>query len=228
MKIKHWDEASQSWVIDGASNASNLELTNPGYLDNQGNSVTIDHGFTRIANKLNQLEQNLAWVYLNGAKGGTGGGGGGGTDTYTISIKEGSSIYTVNNSASFTLTVLGGSSSRSFTVTARNSVTNAVVMTKVMPSLVPVKWNLTNITDTVDLVFSAVDSVANYAAPAFLSVVVGALELTSSNPETQIIYTGTVGDIMVNYNLDSSLSVSSNFTLTINGIVIYTIPNVDT
>lgn len=42
MKIKHWDEESQSWVIDGASNASNLELTNPSFLNNLGDPVSID------------------------------------------------------------------------------------------------------------------------------------------------------------------------------------------
>lgn len=47
-KFKHWDEATQSWVIDGASNASNLELSNPGFVDEGGHSVSIDHGFTKV------------------------------------------------------------------------------------------------------------------------------------------------------------------------------------
>jgi hypothetical protein len=41
-KIKHWDEQSQSWKIDGASNALNIELTNPGFLDQDGNSISVD------------------------------------------------------------------------------------------------------------------------------------------------------------------------------------------
>ena len=35
-KIRHWDEATQSWVIDSASNAMNIELSNPGYTDQNG------------------------------------------------------------------------------------------------------------------------------------------------------------------------------------------------
>jgi hypothetical protein len=39
-KIKHWN--GQSWEIDGASNAANIELTNPGFLDENGDSISVD------------------------------------------------------------------------------------------------------------------------------------------------------------------------------------------
>ena len=80
MKIRHYDEASGKWIIDGASNASELELTNPGFLDESGESISIDHGFTKLDNRMTQLEKNLAWIYLNGAKGGSGGGSGDGQE----------------------------------------------------------------------------------------------------------------------------------------------------
>jgi len=41
-KIKHWDEQTQQWVIDGASNAANIELSNPGYVDENGESISVD------------------------------------------------------------------------------------------------------------------------------------------------------------------------------------------
>jgi len=41
-KIKYWDEQTQSWVIAGASNAANIELTNPAYLDENGDSISVD------------------------------------------------------------------------------------------------------------------------------------------------------------------------------------------
>jgi hypothetical protein len=41
-KIKHWDERTQQWVIDGASNAANIELSNPGYVDGNGESISVD------------------------------------------------------------------------------------------------------------------------------------------------------------------------------------------
>ena len=105
MKLKHWDEASQSWVIDAASNASNLELSNPGFVDEVGNSVSIDHGFTKVYNRLTKLEQNLAWVYINGAVGGGTGGGGTGDVTYTISVTEGATVYTATDFASLNVLI---------------------------------------------------------------------------------------------------------------------------
>ena len=115
MKIRHWDEASQSWVIDGASNASNIELSNPSYVDSNGNSVTIDHGFTKIANKITKLEQNLAWVYLNGAIGGGTGGGGEGDVSYTIAVAEGSTVYTTKESIDLNVTISSGTIKKAFT-----------------------------------------------------------------------------------------------------------------
>ena len=52
MKIKHYDEVTGRWVIDGASNASELELTNPGFLNEAGESVSIDNGFTKLDNRM--------------------------------------------------------------------------------------------------------------------------------------------------------------------------------
>ena len=41
-KTKYWDEQTQQWVITGASNALNIELSNPGYLDENGESISVD------------------------------------------------------------------------------------------------------------------------------------------------------------------------------------------
>jgi hypothetical protein len=85
-KIRHYDPKSNSWVIDGASNATGIELTNPGFLDENGGATNVDNGFTKLDNRISKLEQNLAWIYLNGAKGGGGTGGGGGTADYYIDL----------------------------------------------------------------------------------------------------------------------------------------------
>ena len=92
-KIKHYDSTLKKWVVDGASNASNIELSNAGYVDDKGNSISVDEGFTKVYNKLMKHENNLAWVYLNGAKGG--GGGSGSSDSYTLTVKEGNTVYEV-------------------------------------------------------------------------------------------------------------------------------------
>ena len=48
------------WVIDGASNANDIELTNPSFLDEDGAPISTNHGFTKVANDLKRLEDNLA------------------------------------------------------------------------------------------------------------------------------------------------------------------------
>ena len=109
-KIKYWDEQTQSWVIAGASNAANIELTNPAYLDENGDSISVDQGFTKVVNRITKVEKNLAWIYQNGAIGG-GGGGGGGTDStaYSILVAEGSRVYTATTSIDLHITIQGGS-----------------------------------------------------------------------------------------------------------------------
>lgn len=60
MKIKHYDQELGKWVIDGASNANDIELTNPSFLDEDGAPISTNHGFTKVANDLKRLEDNLA------------------------------------------------------------------------------------------------------------------------------------------------------------------------
>jgi len=124
-KIRHWDEATQSWVIDSASNAMNIELSNPGYTDQNGESISVDEGFTKIDNRITKLEHNLAWIYQNGAKGGGGGGGGGGgtidTTSYNIVIDEGNRVYTSGTSVTIHVTITGGSVRKTFSMVITDS-----------------------------------------------------------------------------------------------------------
>ena len=143
MKIRHWDEARQAWVIDGASNASNLELTNPSYVNELGESISVNQGFTKIANKLNKLEGNLAWIYLNGARGGGGTGtGSGGTDTYTITVTEGATVYTATTNADINVTIQSGTIKKAFTLVVKNLTTNSIISTTKIYSLTRTKITL--------------------------------------------------------------------------------------
>ena len=115
-------------MIDGASNASNLELTNGYYVDENGNSISVDQGFTKIGNRIRKLEENLAWVYLNGAKGG-GTGGTGGETSYTISITEGTTVYTSTGSVTLNVMINSGTTVKAFTISAKNVDTGIVLGT---------------------------------------------------------------------------------------------------
>ena len=219
MKIKHWDEASQSWVIDGASNAANLELSNPGYVDAEGNSVSIDHGFTKVDNRLTKLEQNLAWIYLNGAKGGEGGGGGGTDVTFTLTVAEGSTVYTATSSTTLNVTINSGTVKKSFTLTAKNLSTNAIIGTWKIYSLTRTPITLTGLSGSTEIELSAYDSSNNYTSPAYVNVVAGAISLGIQSIPPKTIYIGGVASVNANFTVTNNIVGSAAaFKLMCNGI----------
>ena len=219
MKIRHWDEARQTWVIDGASNASNLELTNPSYIDNLGNSVSVDQGFTKIANKLNKLESNLAWVYLNGALGGGSGGGTGGGETYTITITEGATIYTSTSSADINVTIQSGTVKKAFTLVVKNLSTNTIISTTKIYSLTRTKIALTGLKGTTDIELTAYDSNNNYTVPTYIKAVAGAISLGIQSVPNNTLYIGGTADVLANYVISNNIAgAAAGFTLTINGV----------
>lgn len=205
-KIKHWDERTQSWVIDGASNAANIELTNPGYTDENGNSISVDQGFTKIQNRIFQAEKNIAWIYQNGAKGGGGGGGGiiDGT-SYAIEIEEGNRVYTSSTSVTIHITITGGSVKKNFNVIVQDENGNTkgnYVVTSLTRSEIKIN-NLDNATNRLTI---NANSGQNYASPVTLTVVAGAIKLTQTNiPNATIYPQSPVSNTLINcYNSTGS------------------------
>ena len=178
MKIKHYDADLQKWVIDGVSNSSDLELSNPAYLDDEGNSISADQGFTKVANKLKKIEDNLAWIYVNGAHGGGGGGGPGTGDSITIQVIEGDTIYTSTSVARFNILINSGTVPRQFTIVIKDVNTGKVLTTLKKYSLSRIPIEIFDLTGNVDLEITAYDSIFNYALPTYLSVIYGAISLT--------------------------------------------------
>lgn len=231
-KTKHWDESTQSWVIDGASNASNLELSNPGYVDENGNSVSIDHGFTKVYNKLTKLEQNLAWVYLNGAKGGGTGGGTTGI-SYTISVYSDTTItttfYTSTGSITAGVLIGGGSAARSFTLIIKNIDTGEVLKTTKVYSLTRSNITLTGLTGSTNLEFSAYDGSSNYATPTYVTVVAGAISMSIQSVPASTIIRGTSTAVPATFTITNNIAGSpATFNFTVNGITIDNITNIST
>ena len=219
MKIRHWDEARQAWVIDGASNASNLELTNPSYVNELGESISVNQGFTKIANKLNKLEGNLAWIYLNGARGGGTGTGSGGTDTYTITVTEGATVYTATTNADINVTIQSGTIKKAFTLVVKNLTTNSIISTTKIYSLTRTKITLSGLKGTNDIELTAYDSNNNYTIPTYVKAVAGAISLSIQNIPSKTLYIGGTDNVLSNYTISNNIAGSAaGFTLTINGI----------
>lgn len=215
-KIKHWDESTQQWVIDGASNAANIELTNPGYLDENGESISVDQGFTKLDNRIKKAELNLAWIYQHGAKGGGGGGGGGGgvidSTSYNIEIEEGNRVYTSGNSITIHLTITGGSVKKNFNVIIQddkgNTKGNYVVI-----GLTKTEITISGLTDSINRLTINANSGQNYAIPVSITVVAGAIKLIQSNiPNSTIYPQSPVGQVTLNAqnSTDSDLLIVIN------------------
>lgn len=200
-KIKHWDERTQQWVIDGASNAANIELSNPGYVDENGESISVDQGFTKLDNRLFQAEKNIAWIYQNGAKGGGGGGGGGGgTDStaYTIDIEEGNRVYTSGTSVTIHITINGGSVKKNFNVVIQDESGNTKG-TYVITSLTRSEIKINNLTNSTNRLTINANSGQNYASPVTLTVIAGAIKITQSTiPNATIYPQSVVGQVIIN------------------------------
>jgi hypothetical protein len=202
-KIKHYDTTSKTWVIDGASNADNIELSNPGFVNELGNSISVDSGFTKVDNRLTKLEHNLAWVYLNGAKGG-GGSGGGTTTTYTLTVSNGSTVYTTSNSVDLTVMISGGSSSKTFTVALYNYDTNKLLKTYSVVSKKEQTITVTDISGTTKYMLQAYDSSNNTTDAVYVTIVAGAISLKLTTAPSNVMYIG------------SSTAINAIFTLTNN------------
>lgn len=230
MKIKHYDEVTGRWVIDGASNASELELTNPGFLNEAGESVSIDNGFTKLDNRMTKLEQNLAWVYLNGAIGGGGGGGGGGDGSeYTIDIAEGTTVYTATNTVTLNILIKSGGVKKSFTVIAKDLATNKTLGTWKKYSMARTDITITGLSGTTDVELSAYDNDNVYATPTYVKIVAGAISLEIQSIPPKTMYMGGVAEVPLNYTVTNNILQSpAEFWMTINGIEVARVGNITT
>jgi hypothetical protein len=214
MKIKHYDPNLNEWVIDGASNASNLELTNPGYLDEKGESVSIDNGFTKVDNRLSKLEQNLAWIYLNGAKGGGGGSGGGGSADYFIDLTyQPNKVYTTTGTVSLDLLINSGGLSKNFKISVVGSDNVKYVENLTQRSMSRFKLDISGITENVTLEISAVDTQGIAAVPAYVDVIVGALYLDINGNPAKTLMIGGTSPANITFNITNKTGQSASFLL---------------
>ena len=214
-KIRHYDPASNSWIIDGASNASNIELSNPGFLDENGKSVNVDNGFTKLDNRLSKLEQNVAWIYLNGAKGGGGGpGGGGGVADYYIDLSYQSSIvYTTTGTVVLDLLINSAGLSKNFKVNVIGDDNTKYIQDKSQRSMTRFQLEVTGITQNTTLEISAYDSTGIAATPAYIDVVVGALYLNIIGNPSKTIMIGGTNPASITFNVTNKTGNNAKFLL---------------
>lgn len=229
MQIKHFDKISGKWVTDGASNAANLELTNPGFVNEAGNSVSINEGFTKLDNRLSKAEQNLAWIYLNGARGDGGGGSGGDGKEYTITVAEGEVVYTSTNTATINITINSNGIRKSFTVVAKDLTTNKILGTWKKFSMSRTELTFTDLNGTVDIELIAYDSNNKYTTPVYLKIISGAVRIELQRVPNKTIYIGGVAEVPLNFTvINNILGNAATFELSINNIKVEEITDIIT
>lgn len=224
MKIKHFDKQSNKWIIDGASNASNIELANPGFLNETGESVSVNNGFTKLDNRITQLEKNVAWIYLNGAKGGEGGGSGTG-DEYTF-VLDSNTFYSSTSYVDISLMIKSGNVKKSFTVIATNTDTSKQIGTWKIYSLTKTTITINNLSGTTNVELSAFDDNGNYVTPEYITIISGAISLTLNEEPPKTIYIDGVSQVSVNFKLLNNTNNPATYILKMNDSVVNQIDNI--
>ena len=192
--FKHFDSASGTWVVDAAGNASNIELNNEILQDEEGKSISVHRGFQKINNRISKLEHNLAWIYQNGAKGGSGSGGGSGS-VYTITVNGGKTVfYTSGSSITISLTISSGGQKKNFTVTARDINTGKYLVSgETHQSMTPFDFTISGLTESSNQIYlQAYDSSDNYTELVQITVNVGSVGITKTySPDASYTIGGT-------------------------------------
>ncbi len=189
--IKHYD--GTSWQVDAAGNARNIELSEAALLDPETTSISVERGFQKLNNKISKLEHNLAWIYQNGAKGGSGGGGGGGGSAdYSITIKDGQTdFYTSSSTVEIPMMINSGNSKKTFYVTATDGSGKTLVDSESHTSLSYFNLTIKGISTDISVILQAHDSSDNYTSEVILKIHWGALNLVrTTSPDAQYILGG--------------------------------------
>lgn len=178
---KHYDYVNKKWIVDGAGNAANIELNNSILQEPDGQSISVARAFQKLNIKLSKLEHNIAWIYQNGAKGGSGSGGGGGT-AYSLIINSGKTVfYTSTNSITIGLTIQSGTSRTFFVNAVDISTGRFLVNGEQHRSMIPFDLTIPNLPASSNQIYlQAYDNADNYTEAVNITVNIGSIDIVQS------------------------------------------------
>ena len=75
MQQKIYDKTLGKWITISSTNAEGIELTNPGFLNELGESVSVNNGMTKVDNRLTREIgrascRERVWQYVEMSGGG--------------------------------------------------------------------------------------------------------------------------------------------------------------
>nr|DAK09204.1 MAG TPA: hypothetical protein [Crassvirales sp.] len=76
--IKKYNESKRTWDIVASNDAKGIGTTNPKFLKDGENIISVDTAMERLKDDLTVAQGNISWLALHGG-GGSGSGGGGTT-----------------------------------------------------------------------------------------------------------------------------------------------------
>lgn len=199
--IKYYD--GEKWVVTAGSDAKNVNLENELLQDADTTSISVERGFQKLNNKISKLEHNLAWIYLNGAKGGSGGGGGGGT-SYTISVENDQTVfYTTSDSLSFRIQISSGGVRKQFKFYAQNITSGAYIVsgTQSIYSQSYQTVTLPNLKQDCQVALWGIDSSDNYTTQITIQVRVGAINISQQTAPNNIYYIGETTSLFGTFSI---------------------------
>ena len=205
--IKYHD--GEKWVVAAGSDAKNINLENELLQDADTTSISVERGFQKLNNKISKLEHNLAWIYLNGAKGG-GGGGGGGSTSYTITVENNQSVfYTTSDSLSFKIQIDSGGVRKQFKIYAQNITSGAYIIsgTQSVYSQSYSTITLPNLKSDCTVALWAIDSNDNYTTQITIQVKVGAINITQIAQPGTIYYVGETATMYGTFSIRKALGL---------------------
>jgi hypothetical protein len=118
--------------------------------------------------------------------------------------------------------------SRAFTIVIKDVNTGRVLTTLKKYSLTRIPIQLTDLTGNIDLEISAYDSAYNYAIPAYVSIVYGAISLSLQTTPAKTIIRGATSEVPANFTIRNNiLGATSSFVFKVNSLVIDTQTNIN-
>lgn len=200
--VKYYNKEKDRWEVAAAGDAANISLHNEYLQDSEDGTTSTARAFQKLNTKISKLEHNLAWIYLNGAKGG-GGSGEGGT-SYTITVNGGKTVfYTSTNSITINLTINSGTSKKTFYVNAINMSNNKMLVDgESHTSLTPFNFTIPNLPSSSNHIYlQAYDSQDNYTELVEITVNVGSLSIVQNSYPSAIYTQGGNNNTIAGYTI---------------------------
>lgn len=208
--VKVFNETTQQWETIASGDAGGIRTTNP----NLKKSDNVDEAITELSQRVDNLKNNVAWIYKNGTIGGGGGTGPNPVATGKLLTSIINNPHYISTTENFSVNYMVESRyTTNFYVTLKLDQQSSINMT-----IRPNQWYTWEIGRLAKgnhvLFFSGVDVDQMPIDSVTVNVIAGALEITSTFDDRTIF--NVASDINIPYTVSSYLTTPINVESSIN------------